>query len=295
VNKNNNEGKIIVEKVKYSDSFYTNVNSEEYVQLIHKYIELVTNNPSNRLKEWLSELEEYNVGQPVWQAAIVGEAKLRLFSKSSVGVFLINNQYIVYFYNEISNIDEQYNKPNLGFSAVSNNITTQIVDSDQGRKIQIDTSFEKVFVGVSSSSIDKDFKIIKQLLSDNNKNFNSLLKKKQEDYNKNSFTMTNKRSGIENVDSRFKTNNYIISSNYIPDGFVFKSPVIYASRAPYSLKNFTAPNEGYIKAYNESIEEIKKEIDNGKYDAVFNLSFKTHNVEGNYEIVLIGDATLIDD
>lgn len=282
-----------MKNINYSENFYTNITSTKHTDLIQKYIELVTNNPPEKVNEYLNILEEAGFGEPIWQAAIAGESKVKLFSSSSAGLFLINNLYIAYFPNHISNISDQYDNSNIGYSFFDNNITANIIKNDEDRKILIDTAAEKIYVGVSSFSLDKDFEVIKQLVSENKKRFNDLLKEKEVEDNKNSLITTNERPEMKNVDSRFNTNNYIISSNYIPDGFIFHSPVIYTASVPFHFKNLAVPQEGYQKVYRECIEMIKNDIDNKKYDAIFNLSFNTHYIQANYEIVLIGDGVLI--
>jgi len=40
----------------------------------------------------------------------------------------------------------------------------------------------------------------------------------------------------------------------------------------------------------QCLNAFQKDIDEGHYDAVFNLRSSMHNVSGNYEVVLTGDA-----
>jgi len=100
----------------------------------------------------------------------------------------------------------------------------------------------------------------------------------------------NENPNNNQVDSRYQTEGYITSIGEIPQGYVYSEHYIYVSGKKYSLKNWINPYQGYVDAYMDCLNAFKKNIDEGHCDAVFNLRSSIHNVEGNYEVVLTGDA-----
>lgn len=97
------------------------------------------------------------------------------------------------------------------------------------------------------------------------------------------------------IDSRFQTEQPIISHNDIPKGFVFSEPVIYAYSVRPGLLKTVTPRAGYMKAYENILDEIKEDIEDGRFDAVFNLQITTQSVENYFDVVVSGDAVLFDE
>lgn len=94
------------------------------------------------------------------------------------------------------------------------------------------------------------------------------------------------------VDKRFDVKGPIISNHPIPRGFVYQKPVVYVnSIRPGIFKTVTA-KAGYLKAYNACLDEIKDDIETGKFDAVFNLSYTAQTVENYFDVMVTGDAVV---
>ncbi len=105
---------------------------------------------------------------------------------------------------------------------------------------------------------------------------------------------TEMRTEEQGVDQRFKTDSPIISNNAIPKGFVYQQPVVYANSVRPGLFKTVTARAGYIKAYNAILDEIKDDIETGKFDAVFNLSYTAQSVENYFDVVVTGDAVVFD-
>ncbi|GAB2324466.1 hypothetical protein IRB23M11_20880 [Alkalibacterium sp. m-11] len=162
----------------------------------------------------------------------------------------------------------------------------------------LNTSTDKVLIAKDSPTLEKDYTVLKNLLENNHTNFSRLAKKnynKQADRQNTTPNTTSRVSekDLTNIDSRFKTTNYIISNNYIPEGFVFERPIMISAIQGAGLKNYTQPEAGYIAAYEKCVNGIIESINNGTIDAVFNLKYSVHNVGGNYEVVVFGDGVLV--
>ncbi|MFD1484530.1 hypothetical protein ACFQ5J_04695 [Lacticaseibacillus baoqingensis] len=93
----------------------------------------------------------------------------------------------------------------------------------------------------------------------------------------------------------FKTAPYIISVNSIPDGFAYLQPLYYANSTSMNLKSIVNAGNGYAKAYNIIISNIKADIDNGVYDAVFNMRVITKDTvdSSEYDCIIYGDACIV--
>ena len=96
----------------------------------------------------------------------------------------------------------------------------------------------------------------------------------------------------QGIDSRFQTEGPIISNDAIPNGFVFYQPVVYANSVRPGLFKTVTARAGYVKAYNAILDEIKDDIETGKFDAVFNLSYSAQSVENYFDVVVTGDAVV---
>lgn len=114
----------------------------------------------------------------------------------------------------------------------------------------------------------------------------------EEDYHFVPFDERNRPARPNTLDARFNGETMVISNNTIPRGFVFARPVVYASSLRPGIFKSTTPKEGYLNAYNKCLDNIRQDIREGKFDAVFNLQFSAQSVENYYEVILTGDAVI---
>lgn len=94
------------------------------------------------------------------------------------------------------------------------------------------------------------------------------------------------------VDARFSSETLIISNNSIPNGFVFREPVVYAYSARAGVFKNSTPRRAYVEAYETCLDMIRDDIADGRFDAVFNLQFNSQSVDNYYEVVLTGDGVV---
>lgn len=85
----------------------------------------------------------------------------------------------------------------------------------------------------------------------------------------------------------------MISSSPIPDGFVFVGPVIASATQPFGMKNYFQSNAGYLTAWQKCLNVFRGDIEKGTYDGVFNIRLMSNIVEGDYDMVMYGDAVRI--
>lgn len=96
------------------------------------------------------------------------------------------------------------------------------------------------------------------------------------------------------MDRRFEAEGPIISHNSIPKGFVYHEPVVYVNSVrPGFFKSSTARG-AYTKAYQACLDEIKEDIETGKFDAVFNLTYSAQSVENYFDVMVTGDAVVFE-
>ena len=94
------------------------------------------------------------------------------------------------------------------------------------------------------------------------------------------------------MDKRFDVEGPILSNDSIPNGFVYKEPVVYVkSVRPGFFKTATARG-AYTKAYHACLDEMRADIEEGKFDAVFNLNYSAQSIENYYDVMVTGDAVV---
>ena len=94
------------------------------------------------------------------------------------------------------------------------------------------------------------------------------------------------------MDKRFDVEGPILSNDSIPNGFVYKEPVVYVkSVRPGFFKTATARG-AYTKAYHACLDEMREDIEEGKFDAVFNLNYSAQSIENYYDVMVTGDAVV---
>lgn len=284
-----------MENIKYSKEFYTNSSSEKDIEKVKKYIELFMANMPLKIQELIINYKEKNVPELEFQAVILGDYESRMFSTGSAGFFLITSYFIAY--TEDSNVF--FNPAGFGYSTYGNNLSVELKEN----RILLHTVFQKEYIAVNSRTVGIDYQIIKDLIKNNTQQMRAILteanKKIEIDHNNQIINKKIEKEHknklkLKNVDPRFKTQSHIISNNPIPKGFVFYKPVAYSAIKHYGLSNLTKPEMGYLTAYETCIRTIKQSIDNGEFDAIFNLKYSVHNVEGNYEVVMFGDGVIIE-
>lgn len=286
--------------IKYSEDFYVNSTSSKDIEIAKKYIETFVENMPSKLQTSISHYKEMNIPELEWQAVILGDYESKIFSTGSAGVFLINTYFIAYTEDR----DAFFNRVDLGpfgYATYGNNISVELKEREN--RILVFTSLEKKYIAVNSRSVGEDYRFVKDCIKDNTQKMKELLleAKQKIELKQNNQTMKEKidkehksKLKLKHVDPRFKTQKYIISNNPIPKGFVFYKPVAYSAIKAYGLSNLTNPERGYLTAYEACISSIKQSIDNEEFDAVFNLKYSVHNVEGNYEVVMFGDSVVIE-
>lgn len=304
-----------METIKYNKNFYTNSTSAKDIETVKKYIEIFVKNMPLELQKITNNYEINDIPELEWQAVILGDYESRNFSIRSAGVFMINSHFIAYTQDRNAFFNQTGMK-SFGYSTYGNNISIKLIENEN--RILLTTE-EKKYIAVNSRTIRADYQFIKDLIEDNTKknkecssevsqiidiNRNKPIidanqNKQIIDANQNNLIMDKEKekeqkNKLKNVDPRFKTKNYIISNNPIPKGFIFLKPVAYAAIKHYSLSNLTSPGKGYLTAYETCIGSIEQSIDSGEVDAVFNLRYSVHNIEGNYEVVMFGDGVIIE-
>lgn len=274
----------------YSNNFYSNFQKNRDLLAGIELVESFNAVTPNKIKKVLIE-NKISIDEIEWQASFTGKYNIKILGPSSVGIFLINSHYLVYSTNNEALNSKQLVNP-FGFCFFPSNITVTLDDSLKA--IIVKTPYEKFLVAEGSSTLESDFKVLKELIRTNIDDRKMTLEKINDDSLKAKSTLTEKNEFVmDNVDKRFQTNNYIISNNYIPKGFVYKKPIVVSASQNLVLGNYISPHLGYIKAYEQCIEAIKDEINQGSINAVFNLQHNTHYLEGSYEIIMFGDGVVI--
>ena len=345
-----------MEKIIYSDDFYVNDFPDKDVDYAKGYIEAFMKKPPKKLFDYLNEQHHFGKINPEFQAVIIGEPKGALFGKAQAAVLIVHSNFIAY------TTTSDYSTPigiNYGYATFDNQLS--ITKNQDQLEMQI--PYETFVFGAGSISQEEDYKVIKELLTNNRESVElfhevmperdknaipdpvpvtaampteiveeepeeELLEEDEQEWGhilmeenrqgemeelkhlpaerKEQFPAEQKQEESEvapepeiktedqGLDQRFKTNGPIISNNSIPKGFVYQQPVVYANSVRPGLFKTVTARTGYIKAYNAILDEIKDDIETGKFDAVFNLSYTAQSVENYFDVVVTGDAVVFD-
>lgn len=276
----------------FDNEFYVNKDSEIDIATAKEDINLFRENMHKNIRKDIDKLKNANFPDSVWQAVIYGSSDYKFLGTTSAGFFAINSQYVVFTLDK-KNLTNN-SKINLFSYAFFNGEINVDIDSEENA-IVLKTSVEKVLIAKGSATLQRDYDVLKELIQNNHTNFSKLAKRNSnKQHNRKPDTSRVIEKDLTNIDSRFKTNNYIISNNYIPKGFVYECPIMFSAIQGAGFKNYTQPEAGYVAAYQKCINGIKEYINNGNIDAVFNVQYTVHNVAGNYEVVVFGDGVLVD-
>lgn len=265
-----------------NDFFVIPDNDDNNVK-VNKFIDLFMGSCQQDLKDYISEIKnEYNLDVE-WKMFLLGDSEEKgIFRPLKSPFIAVSNIFIVF-----GDCDFDVSSDNIklmGYSSLLNP-SIELYPSDSCILFKNDTlKFVFSLSGFDGyGSVIDELNVIKE-------DFKSYVNKKESD----KLEMHNtKRAELLNSikDSRFSSSEYIISKSDIPEGFAYLKPFI----CTYTTSGVLANSSKYIKCFEAINDTIIDSIDNGEFDALFNVSINIQSVEHDFDMVLTGDAVKVND
>ncbi|AKP67855.1 hypothetical protein [Companilactobacillus ginsenosidimutans] len=262
-------------------NFFTNYHDSEHMLQVQNAINLWDETMSDEARR-IIEKKAADVEVIVWKGAVFAEpAPIGMFKAERHGLLLINNVYILSFTSNPPTENSGWNLLMLTNANVSlKNDGVEILDASD--YVQYGIKIEGN--GITPNDL---YNNIKSIINERKKLVVENYEAKKE--------YREKKIQNSNIppEFSFKKTPYIISANPIPNGFTYERPVMLSYTKRMGLSNYANPSSGYQVAFQACINGIKESIDNREYDALFNLKVISNSVEGDYDVVVYGDAVKV--
>lgn len=284
-----------------ADDFYVNPGATDktdfLMELIHAVEQTLNNSTVERVQNVLKKLTRGD--EPVWKIGLYSNPDQGFFSGQKVHVILVNNLYTVSFSNSIpAAIKENGDSTNFSFrSSLAFTEVTSNKNQAELRTANNQTLTVLINKGdhvITLDDIDRVFTYSKELQAKYQESKQSAAKKRRGDsiYNTNSAIGSSKQKDNDNNAENSATSgegdvspqqpyddfvphekfdvhgpHVIISPNPIPDGFAFSQSFCFTDLVVAMLNT----DDAYWKTYDKIFTRMKGNIDNGRFDAVFNM------------------------
>lgn len=257
--------------------FFTNFYDNEHMFIVQNAINVWNKLMNDDAKKIIDSAVPEN-HEVVWKGAVFGKpAPEKMFSIEKMGLMLINEFYIVSFTTTNPSENDGWQLlllSSTNIDLLNNGITVLNSDNSPQYNLEID--------GTELTPEDL-YNFLLEIINHRNK----LIEIKKNNIRlKRPLKDTPPEFSLEKIP-------YIISSNTIPNGFTFEKPIMFSYTEGRGVANVFNPSKGYRIGYQACINGIKKDIDNYEYDAVFNLKILSNSVEGDYDVIVYGDAVKI--
>ncbi|USS84593.1 hypothetical protein M3M35_04565 [Fructilactobacillus myrtifloralis] len=271
-------------------------NNEENRIKVNNFI----NNFKNSAKETVINAlktfdKEYNI-KIEWKYFLLGESEKSSLLKPLKSPFIaISNCFILYGSFDYDGSSKSIS--NMGYMPMSKSFQVLLTNDSIQFNLIDKVQFYLPSYGYNDlQNLYKNIKIYKNKSFDTFKKLDRDNTQKKLNYEK----VINKNIRVEKinqklktiVDSRFNGDvKYLISRSAIPKGFKYSHPVLYTK----SVSSFMGDVNRYGNCFNAIINGIKKDIDQRNYDALFNMNINTQSTQNDFDMILYGDATVIDE